>query len=137
MKTVADWAHDLLAALKIVPKDQNVAALIGWAACEGGGILGTGDEVAHFNPLNTTQNYQGAISINRCGVKQYPTYAAGIAATIATLRLAPYAQIVKDLASNANADQVLADIGKSPWGTHPHWKASELQGWGKRKLVNT
>lgn len=59
-----------------------------WARAEGG--------VASYNPWNTTEPWPGAIDLpgNTAGVKCYPSGAAGVAATVATLRNGHYPHMV-------------------------------------------
>jgi hypothetical protein len=106
------WAVDLLGRLgNMQPTGATVAFLQAWHRAEGG--------TAAFNWLNTTQPAPGATDYNAVGVKNYPDYETGIAATVETLISdhPGYAEIVAGLQSN-NIDLVMAGLRASPWGTH-------------------
>lgn len=70
----------------------------------------------HFNPLNSTQPAANTTNYNSDGVKNYPTEAEGIGATIATLKNGFYPGIISGLKA-----------GKGLSGTGP-WN-SELLKW--------
>ena len=83
------WRYRLLRAIHAPYSRPNRRLLRAWARAEGG--------TARNNPLNTTQPWPGATDYNSVGVKNYPTGAAGIAATAATLVNGHYPHIVADL----------------------------------------
>lgn len=83
------WRFRLLRAIHAKGAAPNRQLLNAWARAEGG--------TARYNPLNTTQPWPGATDYNPVGVKNYPTGAAGIAATAATLVNGHYPGIVHDL----------------------------------------
>ena len=85
----AKWKFRLLAAIHGKGVVENRKLLDAWARAEGG--------TAAYNPLNTTQPWSGATNYNRAGVKNYPSAAAGIAATAATLHNGYYNGVVSDL----------------------------------------
>lgn len=109
MTASLDFATDLLAALGIAPTAANVPALIRWQAGEG--------TQARFNPLATTEPWAGATEFNTAGVKNYPSYAAGIEATVATLRNGDYGAILDQLEHADTDEAILAAVRESPWGT--------------------
>jgi hypothetical protein len=87
---------------------QNVAALVGWQAAEGGAV--------HNNPFNTTQGAPGATTFNSVGVKSYPGFNTAVHATVQTLTNGRYGSIIGALkASNPHA--FVSAVGSSPWGT--------------------
>lgn len=107
------WEIDLLSALgNTAPTAETIALLGAWHRAEGGD--------AAYNPLNTTQDAPGATCYNAdpC-VKNYPSYAAGIDATVETLRAdhPGYAEIVAGLQTN-DVRRAFDGIAASPWGTH-------------------
>ena len=60
----------------------------------------------------------GATSINSHGVKSYKTRAQGLEATVATLNLDYYKDVVAALKSgNVSLDEFETIVGDSPWGT--------------------
>lgn len=79
----------MLRAIHAKGQAPNRQLLAAWAKAEGG--------TATYNPLNTTEPWPGATDYNSVGVKNYPTGAAGIAATAATLVNGHYPGIVHDL----------------------------------------
>ncbi len=106
------WKFRLLRALHAKGSAENRRLLAAWARAEGGS--------AKNNPLNTTEPWPGATSYNSAGVKNYPTGAAGIAATAATLVNGYYPGIVADLrggklTARAIVTRNAAEFDK--WGT--------------------
>lgn len=83
------WRYRLLRKLHAPNSTQNRRLLRAWARAEGG--------TARFNPLNTTEPWQGATDYNQDGVKNYPTSADGIAATYLTLVNGHYIGIVNTM----------------------------------------
>jgi hypothetical protein len=75
------WATAVLKSLHVPVTPANVDWLSGWALVEA--------TKAKNNPLATTQAARGATNFNSVGVKNYPTQAAGIAATARTLKQYP------------------------------------------------
>jgi hypothetical protein len=129
--TIAEFAADLLDSVNMKPTPNRLQAVIGWCACEGGGVKNR----AFYNPLNTTRDARGAVSINSVGVKAYQTYEQGLDLTAQTLELTIYWKVRNALRGNFDPDEILAEIGKSQWGTHPHWSAASLQYYGAFVLL--
>src|SRR5690349_6827936 len=78
-QSVGGWEADVLAGLgNTQPTRATLAYLAAWHRAEGGS--------ASYNWLNTTQPADGATEYNSVGVKNYPSYATGIQATIGTLQ---------------------------------------------------
>lgn len=114
MAAFTNWETQLLRALTAPTNPANLRFLQAWQQAEGG--------TAAFNPLNTTQGYTGATPYNtlRGGghVWNYPSAAAGLAATKQTLLNGYYDAIVRMLRSGTATPQQLATgVSKSPWGT--------------------
>lgn len=103
------WAEAVLRAIRAPVTPNNVQLLDAWSRAEGGR--------AANNPLNTTQAAPGATNMNSAGVKNYPSPAAGVAATVATLTNGRYGTILSNLRANAPATQTARAIAASPWGT--------------------
>ena len=108
--TKAQWARDLLQALPSAGllNPKSVACVVAWQIAEGNG--------GRNNPLNTTLAAGAIGSINADGVKDYPTKAAGIHATVVTLRMPAYSDIRKAL-SSGNTSAFADAVAASPWGT--------------------
>jgi len=93
-------------------------SLVAWEMAEGGGF----GNVAQYNPLNTSLRAPGSFDIgedlgNGEFVQGYPTYAAGLAATYATLTNGDYGGLVTALSQGYKPALVAGVIGASPWGT--------------------
>ncbi len=75
--------------------------------------------LAAFNPLATTEDAPGATDYNAAGVKNYPSLAAGFAATLATLTNGRYPQLVGVLADPAggSATTYCESPNLDVWGT--------------------
>lgn len=117
----AAWARDLLARLgNADPTPATVGLVVAWTLAEDACMHDCGYSSAweRHNPLNTTQEGYGAYAtINGDGVKAYPDYESGMAATLQTLSYGYYAEIVAGLKSN-DPERALRGLYASPWGTH-------------------
>lgn len=103
------FARDILAGLGMPQSGENVKAMVAWARAEG--------TKAANNPLATTQGWNGASNFNSVGVKNYASYADGIAATLKTLQNGRYGPILDALRAGNSAVAVGQAVAKSPWGT--------------------
>jgi hypothetical protein len=106
------WRYRLLRAIDGKNNRANRRLLRAWAKAEGGS--------ARYNPLNTTEPWHGTTNYNSDGVKNYPTAAAGIAATAATLRNGHYQGIVSDMRQGRKAAQTIVRDNAAEfdtWGT--------------------
>jgi hypothetical protein len=118
-----DFFIKVLKGLNIPNNGNNLAFLLKWSNYEKRPL-----GVVHgFNPLNTTKKVLGSInmkgSINAgYPVQDYPTEAAGIQATILTLKNGYYNNILaglksgKNVTSLYNTPKIASDLKK--WGTH-------------------
>lgn len=93
--------------------DENLKFLKAWRQAEGG--------TAANNPFNTTYKLdvdQDKTDYNSVGVKNYSTPEHGIAATIKTLRLPYYKNIVSGLQNDAGASNIASNTDElKTWGT--------------------
>jgi hypothetical protein len=105
------WAADILKALGAPDTQNNINNLAAWQACEGG------DSLQRNNPFNTTLPAPGSTTVNSAGVRGYPSFAAGLKATLSTLDGSAYSGIRSALKSNAPRAQFANAVGSSPWGT--------------------
>jgi hypothetical protein len=119
MTTARQWAETLLSQLNAPVTGNNVASMVAWAAFEGGHCFGRPctEKTTLFNPLNTSQDWPGARSAFGTHIKAYDSWAAGIDATIHTLKNGLYNTILQDLQDDAPPEQTLDAVRKSPWGT--------------------
>ena len=93
---------------------SNVCAMMAWEAAEGGHFI---NGASRYNPINTTQSMPGDSIFNSVGVRNYPDWSTGVAATLKTLSLGFYDGIRTALAAGDDASAVLAAVSQSPWGT--------------------
>ena len=93
--------------------DENLKFLKAWRQAEGG--------TAANNPFNTTYKLdvdQNKTDYNSVGVKNYSTPEHGIEATIKTLQLPYYKNIVSGLQNDAGASNIAANTDElKTWGT--------------------
>lgn len=125
------WESSLLAKLKAPVSSTNVAFLDQWHNFEGSN--------AKNNPLNTTQPGKGATLFNSAGVKNYPTPAAGLTATYATLTNGYYPDVVSGLRSgnpyayNLTSHQVTDSLGTET--VKAGSIATEVSTWGSTNFA--
>jgi hypothetical protein len=122
-----DWASAVLAGVGAPPSPTNNASLLGWTAQEKTGLHpapALGPWATQWNnPLNTTQPWPGAVSVNPVGVKQYRTLADGEGATLATLVNGHYPDILEMLRNSIPAMWWFAAARSQldTWGTGSVW----------------
>lgn len=113
--TREQFARELLTRLGLTPTKRRLWALVAWMQAEGGTVK--------FNPLNTTEEMQGATNYNSVGVKNYISLHQGVVATAKTLdygarnNLYGYRRIRRTLVKNRWASVILAAVEASQWGT--------------------
>lgn len=106
------WRYRLLRGLHAKGTAQNRRVLLAQQLAEGGS--------ARWNPLNTSEPWPGSTDYNTTGVRNYPTGAAGIAATVATFTNGHYPGIVRDLRlGSKRAEAIVRDNADEydTWGT--------------------
>lgn len=112
--TPSSFAASVLSRLGIKPTTQNIQDFTAWESQEGGNWANN----AKYNPLNTTMSEPGAGNTGSQGnIKVYTSWAQGLAATVATLKLSAYKGIVDALSGNASPSAFSAAVAGSPWGT--------------------
>lgn len=111
------WSRDFLShpRLRLPTTDNNLKAMVTWIQSE--------NSNARFNPLDTTEPWEGSSDFNSAGVKNYSTYQNGLDATVATLLNGLYGPIVQALSSDSPPAVTCSLIENSPWGSKP---SSEL-----------
>lgn len=95
INNTTDFAKALLGVLGDPTSAANIASLVNWQNHEGGHWHNT----AYYNPLNTTLNYDGDPGMNSVNVRQYASWAEGLAATKQTLQNGLYNDILAALAN--------------------------------------
>jgi hypothetical protein len=111
INTPGDFAVALLQQLNAPVTQSNVQFLIAWADEEGGNW----HNAASFNPLNTTEDAPGAVSMNSVGVKAYGSWDQGIAATVSTLKNGDYGDIIASLQGGDAATTAVNAAGLRTW----------------------
>jgi hypothetical protein len=111
-------AQAILQGLGAAVTPTGLALLEAWIACEKGD---TGDAWQWNNPLNTTQPGYGGVDVagNAAGVKIYPSQAAGIQATVATLTNGRYPHLLAGLLQGHAATFFARPQELATWGTDP------------------
>ncbi len=111
MTTREQWAQDLLTEAGWSLSIEKIDALVAQASKE--------DTGAANNPIATTEPAPGATDFNSAGVKNYPAYIEGLAATVATLRNGRYSQLVGVLSdpSGGSAVTYCTSAELNTWGT--------------------
>ena len=112
---ITRWAHDFAVGLGDVnPSAQIINEIATWAHRESGGGGGM------FNPLNTTLAWPGATDYNSVGVKNYPSYDAGLRASIATFSESQWAGVKAAIdANNTGALAAAVNAEYASWGGGP------------------
>ena len=109
-----DFYNAILQGLNVNITPEKIKFLKAWRQAEGG--------TATNNPFNTTKDLPGDTDThyNSKGVRNYPTRQSGLDATLSTLKLPYYTDLVNLL---ANDDITAIELAKSPaltkWRTGP------------------
>ena len=111
--TAQDFWSQVLQTLGAPATPLNVGELASWSSKEG--------TSAAWNPLATEKGEPGSWQFNSAGVQNYPTEAAGVAATAATLEGGYYSPIVADLRASVpfgpETQQAFYDWSRGPNAT--------------------
>ena len=92
------------------PSGNIIGWMVAWTVAETGHPSGA-YQGASYNLLNTTQPAPGTTDFNSIGVKNYTSYAQGIAATVQTLQNGYYPVLLQALQTN---NQTALGFGGSP-----------------------
>lgn len=110
------FAEQLLLGLNAPVNKHTVYGILAWLEGE--------NTKAKNNPLATTRIGYGGTAFNTAGVKNYPTFAMGMQATLSTIKLAPYKKLRAVINIGESAHDIAREIVASPWGTqHVNLKA--------------
>jgi len=104
--------------LGVTPTEEKVKFFMAWRQAESG--------TATYNPFNTTKMMRvpGISNYNSVGVKNYPDMSTGIMATVKTLKLPYYKDLMQMLNDNGITAEELAS-------------SKDLETWGTGGLVST
>ena len=112
-KNVTEFYEQILTGIGAPITEENMKFLIAWQQAEGG--------KATNNPFNTSYDLDvdaDKTTFNSHGVKNYSSSEYGAIATIKTLKLSYYKNIVKDLRNNSGAKNIAANTEEfNTWGT--------------------
>ena len=112
---------------KSTPAGMNL--LLAWQHCEN-------SNPAWYNPLDTTLPEPGAQSINKVGVKKYPSFNVGIKATASTLEEAQFRYLL-DAIRTGSAPMFFAHTNAlALWGTNPTCVKNEYAGLSHSPIQN-
>ena len=113
MRAIQDFCVDVYGrVIGGQPRQDWLVAGVAWFGAESG----WGSKGAQNNPWNTTQAAPGTTDFNQAGVKNYPSYAEGLQATVETLTNGRYSSIIGAMAHGTDTE-IAAAIHASPWGT--------------------
>ena len=111
--TDKEFYEKILTGINAPITDENMKFLAAWRQAEGA--------KATNNPFNTTKKMPedpGMTTFNSAGVKNYSTPELGISATVKTLLLPYYTDIVKDLRNDAGSMKIASNEKPlKTWGT--------------------
>jgi hypothetical protein len=109
-----DFLKDILKGLGISnPNKFQIQFMQSWRQHEGGS--------AAWNPLNTTKSKTGSLPYNNVNVQNYPDRQTGLDATIQTLLLDFYKNVVKnikDIKDENGISKTMVAVNDSPWGSN-------------------
>lgn len=106
------FAEALLEGIGAPVSSSNMQAMMAWMTGE--------NTKAAFNPLATTRMgpvAEGSTQFNSHNVRNYKSFDQGVAATLETLNLGYYTDIVAALRRGSNPQELQQLVAASPWGT--------------------
>lgn len=119
--TPESFSIAVLKGLGITPTVANVYDMTAWIHQEGGAgpQFGTPNNIANYNPLNTTQvepgySETGAVQGN---IGSYVSWKQGLQATIKTLSYSGYTGVIAALKKGVPLSDFSNAVSSSPWGT--------------------
>jgi len=131
------FAVEVLKGIGAPTSEANVSMLLKWMEAEDSRTkqqAGSDVPVAieRFNPLNTTKRLSGSAAVNEVGVQGYSDFATGVRATVDTLKLNYYTDVVNQLKTGSGEwEQLRSTIGASPWGTFKQYAGTTEQEAGR------
>jgi hypothetical protein len=105
-----DFYKAVLTGIGANSTPEKIKFLKAWRQAEGG--------KANYNPFNTTKSAPGTTDYNSVGVKEYPDRQTGLEATIKTLKLSYYTDLVSKLMDDSStAEEIASSPDLETWGT--------------------
>ena len=108
--TTNSFAAAVLAGLGAPQTAKNLDALVGWIQREG-----NNPNIDKHNPLDTTLPEKGSFPTNSAGVQSFPSWAAGLKATIATLEQQNMGAILASLKAGLGLSGAGVSAALSAW----------------------
>jgi len=118
------WESSLLQQLGDPDTQASEQFFDDWAQTEHGNtkVWGTNGTGMAFNPFDTTLDEPGAVPGNSVGVKNYPNWTTGEAATVSTLEQANMSPLQQALQSGSATEAELEQAeAQTPWGQESSW----------------
>jgi hypothetical protein len=124
--TPIEFASEILVRIGLPVSENNIAALVGLQAQEGGHIP---PSTASFNPMNVTQFINGnhrapGFPENGPQIQAYPDWETGLRATTMTFKSGFYKSVLASLVKSAPPNDTLHEISLSPFGWYKIDKAT-------------
>lgn len=115
--TRQDFYNEVKKRLSIDPATNDHEFWIAWSAAESGSAICNGTHGAKFNLYNTTWSLPGSTRYNSVGVRNYLSFTDGVVATVATLSLSYYSELVEACKDGAGLGHLANLLSHCPWGT--------------------
>lgn len=112
MKLPANWQSTILHRITAPAIPITIYNLTIWNEQEGGTIDG-----AFYNPFNCGLPQPGSVQFNRTGVQVYPSWSAGLNATVTELLSPTYTPIRLALRNAVPTSTFKRAVMATPWGT--------------------
>jgi len=110
LNTRGAFAEAILRGIGAPVSDMNMRSMLAWMTGE--------NTKAAFNPLATTRKgFDGATEFNSAGVKNFKDFQQGVEATLETLNLGYYTDVVAALQRGTTPYELQQLVVASPWGT--------------------
>tara|TARA_R100001463_G_scaffold48448_8_gene97561 strand:- start:1442 stop:2761 length:1320 start_codon:yes stop_codon:yes gene_type:complete len=104
------FAEAVLRGIGAPVSPSNMSSMLAWMTGE--------NTKAAFNPLATTRKgFDGATDFNSAGVKNFKDFEQGVQATVDTLNLSYYTDVVAALQRGTTPFELQQAVVASPWGT--------------------
>jgi hypothetical protein len=113
LNETTEFLIDVLKGLNIPnPNQFQIQFMKSWRQHEGAS--------AAWNPFNTTKRKTGSLPYNSVNVQNYPDRQTGLKATIETLSLSYYTDVIKAIRNIKNENDIskaMVAVNNSPWGS--------------------
>lgn len=107
--TRVQFATAVLQGIEAPVNSNALDALVAQQVAEGSNAV--------FNPADTEENEPGDSNYNPQGVKDYPSFAEGVQATVATLTNGLYGNLIEVIRQGNSSQSIANAWATSKWGT--------------------